>query len=70
MYHFCLGKVRWCTASARIHVWKDLVITNGMRVSESSAINETKIKGAAHLQGGVMALRSRCRRQTQSLKSR
>lgn len=59
-----------CAASARICMWKDLAITNGMRVSEGSAMNETKMKGAAHLQGGVMALRSRCRRQTQSLKSR
>lgn len=30
------------TASARIHVWKDLVITNGMRVSEGSAIMKPK----------------------------
>lgn len=58
------------TASTRIRVRKDFVIANGMRVSEGSAMNETKMKGAAHLQGGVMALRSRCRRQTQSLKSR
>lgn len=48
---FCLGKVSWWpaigAAAVRLRMWKNLAITNGMRVSESSATNETKIKGAA-----------------------
>lgn len=37
-----------CTASARLHVWKNLAVMNGTRVNEGSAMNETKMKGAAH----------------------